>query len=329
MGKTLNLTEGKVSTTLIRFAIPFLISSLLQVLYGAVDTLFMSLFGTPAGISGVASGSQVMNLVSNLFMGLTMGGTVLIGQYIGAKRDEDAAKTVGNVILLFGIVSVVTTVLLLTCGGFILELLRVPTETTAGRSAMDEARSYLFVCSCGTIFIMGYNVVSSILRGMGNSKAPMYFIAAGCATNVIVDYILVGPLNMGATGAALATVASQGLSLLLAIVYIKKKGFPFPFGRRHLRLERNFVWRIVRIGVPVSLQNTLITISFMLILTVTNMMGEAASAGAGVVNKIIDCCMMIPSSFSSAITTCRRRASAPASRSARGRVCVSVCSIRW
>ncbi|MDR2606316.1 MAG: MATE family efflux transporter [Oscillospiraceae bacterium] len=298
MKNTLTLTEGSIWKVLIRFAVPFLLSGLFQVLYGTVDVYFIGHYASGASISGVASANQAMAMITQIFMGLTLGGTVLIGQFMGAEHRDDAAKVTGNMVLMFLAIGVFCTLILTLGNNAINSLMKVPTE-----EALSEANAYMFVCGCGTIFIMGYNVVSSILRGLGNSKAPLYFIAISCSVNILLDYVFVALLHMSAAGAALATIISQGLSLGIGLLYIKRTGLPFEFKRSYLRPDGVFIKRILKIGAPAALQNTMIGFSFSMITTITNGLGEAASAGAGVVGRAIDICMMIPSSFGNAITS--------------------------
>jgi putative MATE family efflux protein len=294
----LTLTEGSVWKVLIRFTVPFLLSGLFQVLYGTVDVYFIGHYASGASISGVTSANQAMMMVTNIFMGLTLGGTVLIGQYIGAERGEEASKVTGNMLLIFAVIGVVCTLILTLGNKSINTLMKVPTA-----EAMAEANGYMFICGCGAIFIMGYNVVSAILRGLGNSKAPLYFIAISCMVNIGLDALFVAVFHMNAAGAALATVISQALSLGIALIYIKKTGLPFAFHRSDLSPDKTVIKRILKIGAPAALQNTMIGFSFSMITTITNGLGQAASAGAGLVGRAIDVCMMIPSSFGNAITS--------------------------
>ncbi len=279
-----------------RFSVPFLLASLLQVAYGAADVFFIGQFDVKEAISGVNAGNQCMNLVNSLFMGLTMGGTVLVGQYVGAKMHKEAASTIGNVILVFGAIAAFTTLAMLAFGKFLISLLQVPQE------AVRDARIYLTICAVGSTFIMGYNIVSSILRGLGNSRAPLIFVAISFVVHIILDFLLIVIIPWGAAGAAVSTVTSQAVSLVLALLYIRKKGLPFAFTRKDIRLDLKIIARIFKIGVPVSMQNFLMTLSFMLITAITNRMGLIYSAGVGVVNSIVNFCLMIPSSVGSAIS---------------------------
>lgn len=296
MNKTMTLTEGRVPSVLVRFSIPFLLASLLQVAYGAADVFFIGKFDYAEAISGVSAGNQCMNLISSLFMGLTMGGTVLVGQYYGANLQREAAATIGNVIIVFAGIAAIATASLLVFGDALITVLQVP------ESAVEDARIYLRICAIGSTFIMGYNVVSSILRGLGNSTAPLVFVTIAFVIHIILDWILIVLIPMGAAGAAISTVISQGISLVISLVYLLKKGLPFAFTRRDIRLDKPIVKRIFKIGIPIALQNELTSVSFMIITAVTNKMGVVFSAGVGVVGSIVNFCMMIPSSLGSAIS---------------------------
>ena len=295
MEKNTNLTEGNIVTTLLKFAFPFLLASLLQALYGAADLVIVGKFSNSASVSAVATGSQVMQTITGIVLGLTTGGTVLIGQYLGGKKEADVAKTIGTMIYIFGIISVVLTLAMILLTGTITNLMHTPTE------ALVYTKHYIFTCSTGIIFIVGYNVVSGILRGLGDSKSPLIFIALACITNIIVDLILVGILNMGALGAAIATISAQGISLILAILFIKKKGFKFEFNKSHLKLNKEKAKKIFKLGLPIAMQDGLINISFLLITTIINSMGVIASASVGVVEKIIIFSMLVPTAFASSI----------------------------
>lgn len=290
-----SLTEGKIVPSLLEFAVPFLLANLLQALYGATDLFVIGRFSNAAEVSAVAVGSQVMQTITGIVLGLATGGTILIGQYWGAKKNRDVARTIGTIIWAFSIIAVVLTIVMALSTGMITTLMRTPKE------AAPYARQYIFICSCGIIFIVGYNVVSGILRGLGDSKTPLLFVAVACAVNMVLDVVLVHTFHMGAAGAALATIFSQAISLLLAILFLKKRGFAFEFSHSDVRLDRPRAKKILRLGLPIALQDGLINISFLLITVITNAMGLIASASVGVVEKIIIFAMLPLSAFSSAV----------------------------
>ena len=290
-----DLTEGKVTSTLLKFAFPFLLASLLQALYGAADLLVVGQFDNSAQVSAVATGSQIMQTITGVILGLTTGGTIIIGNYLGAKKYKDIAESVGTIIWIFGIMAAILTVSMVLLTGTITNLMNTPAE------AFEYTKQYIFICSCGIPFIIGYNALSGILRGVGNSKAPLYFIAVACVTNIIVDLILVGGFHMGAPGAAIATIAAQAISLIIGVMYIKKGGFAFEFNRSHISLEAGKAKKIFKLGLPIALQDGLINISFIIITAVINKMGLTASASVGVVEKIIVFTMLPTIAFASAI----------------------------
>ena len=222
------LLKGNVLKALMIFAIPYMISNLLQVLYGSVDLLVVGQFGQTFDVSGVSIGSQVMSLMTNFVLGLTTGLTVLLGQYVGANEEKKLSKTVGAGIVLSIIMAMIFTILLLMFNQQIVSLMNTPD------SAIEATRNYLFVCSIGVVFIVGYNVVSSILRGLGDSKTPLLFVFISCIINIVVDFILVGYFHMGAMGAAIATVLAQGTSFIFSILYLTKKGLGFHFDKKDI-----------------------------------------------------------------------------------------------
>ena len=293
--KAFSLTEGKVAPTLVRFALPFMLSSLLQSLYGAADLFVVGQYAGAAAVSGVSIGSQIMSTVTMLILSLSMGGTVLIGNCIGQKNDEGAATAIGTMTVLFGLFALLLTPLMLLGTDAGVALMQTPPEAVA------DARDYVFTCSLGLPFIIGYNALSGIFRGLGDSKTPVYFVALATVINIVADFVLVGGLKMGATGAAIATVAAQGLSFLAALVWMCKTGFSFPFARRHLRLDGHAAKRILKVGAPLALQSTSVHLSFLIITAIINTMGLIASAAVGVTEKIMAFAFLPPDAFAAAV----------------------------
>ena len=293
--KAFSLTEGKVAPTLVRFALPFMLSSLLQSLYGAADLFVVGQYAGAAAVSGVSIGSQIMSTVTMLILSLSMGGTVLIGNCIGQKNDEGAATAIGTMTVLFGLFALILTPLMLLGTDAGVALMQTPPEAVA------DTRDYVFTCSLGLPFIIGYNALSGIFRGLGDSKTPVYFVALATVINIVADFVLVGGLKMGATGAAIATVAAQGLSFLAALLYLCKTGFSFPFTRRHLRLDGHAAKRILKVGAPLALQSTSVHLSFLIITAIINTMGLIASAAVGVTEKIMAFAFLPPDAFAAAV----------------------------
>lgn len=291
------LTQGKISTTLLQFALPFLLSSFLQALYGAADLFVVGRFSGAEAVSAVAIGSQVMQTITGIILGISMGGTVLIGRCVGAGREKDAAKAVGTLTLLFAGAAMVLTPAMLFGTGSLVALMETPAE------AVEFARQYVTVCACGIPFIIGYNGVSGIFRGIGDSKTPVYFIALACAVNVVFDFILVGGLHMGAAGAAFATILAQGISFFVSLGYMMKKGLVFPVTKKDFRFNGASAAGILKVGFPLALQDALVNVSFLVITAIINQMGLIASAAVGVVERIIGFAMLPPSAFASAVAT--------------------------
>ena len=289
------LTDGPLTKSLLWFTVPFLLSNLLQTLYGTVDTLVVGNFGSTAGVSAVATGAQTLSLVTFFTMGLSAGSTVLVGQYVGARDGKKAAEVVGNTIIDFTVLSLFMTAAMLLTYPLILTALNVPAE------AMQEARKYMIICSCGIPLIVGYNTVCALLRAIGDSKSPLLFVGIACFVNIFGDLLLTGALHMGAAGVAIATVTAQGVSFIFSLIFIMKKGLSFPFSRHDIRFHRSVTGRIAKIGIPMGVQSILINLSFLFITSIINAMGLTASAAMGIGDKIIGFAFMPQSAFSSSV----------------------------
>lgn len=291
-----DFTQGNILSTLLRFAWPILAAMFLQALYGAVDLLVIGHFGDAAGVSAVATGSQFMQLVTVVTTGLAMGITIAIGQAVGRGSEEDARAAVGNGITVFLIFSAALTVLLLLFTEPVLRLLKTPAE------AFAEATAYVRICSCGAVFIVFYNVLASIFRGTGDSRTPLIVVACAAVLNTAGDIYFIGALDMKAAGAALATVISQGVSVGLCVLIIKKKGFRFTPSRKQLRLKKETAGNIMRLGMPIALQDGLVNISFLVIMAIVNSLGVIPSAGVGVAEKVCAFIMLVLSSFAQSLS---------------------------
>ncbi len=275
-----DLTKGHVLARLIRFAIPFLISNLIQSLYNVADMLIVGRFCGTESMSGVNIGGQVTFILTNTVVGLCMGGTILIGQYIGAKNHDALKKVITTLITLLTALALAITALMIFLREPVLRLIRTPPESFA------ESERYLVVTMAGVIFIFGYNALSAILRGMGNSKQPLYFVTAACVTNIILDLVFVAVFKWNAFGAALATVISQALSVFLCIIFMAKNNFQFDFKPQSFRIFPEQLRLILKIGFPTCVQNSVTSISFMFITAIVNIVGGVtASAGVGAVGK--------------------------------------------
>ena len=291
MSKTLSLTEGKILSSLIRFALPVMAALMLQALYGGVDLLVVGQFSETAEVSGVATGSMVMNTVTMVITGLAMGITIVVGQRIGEGRPDEAGKAIGSGICFFAIVTVLLTVLIIFGSDVIARFMRAPEE------AFTQTSMYIKICGAGSLFIISYNVLGSIFRGVGDSKTPLVTVAIACVLNIVGDLIFVAVFGMGAAGAALATVLSQAISVLISLIIIKRKQQPFAFSKDYLRFDRRIIFTEFKLGAPVALQELLVGLSFLVIQMIVNNIGVTASAGVGVAGKLCTFIMLVPSAY--------------------------------
>lgn len=295
MAQRLELMEGRIGSTLLKFAAPFLLSSFLQALYGAVDLLVVGQYTGSAAVSAVSIGSQIMQTVTGIILGISTGGTVLIARRTGEKNPERAASAVGNLAILFVLLACILAPVLLAFNHQVVAAMDTPAEAVA------EARQYIFICSCGVPFIVGYNAVSGIFRGIGDSQTPVYFIVIACVVNIIGDFVLVGALKMGAAGAALATILAQMVSFIAFLIYMWKKGLPFAFGRKDIRFRRDDMSAILKVGFPLAMQDALVNVSFLAITAILNGLGLIVSAAVGVAEKIMGFAFLPAGAFASAV----------------------------
>lgn len=295
MAQRLELMEGRIGSTLLKFAAPFLLSSFLQALYGAVDLLVVGQYTGSAAVSAVSIGSQIMQTVTGIILGISTGGTVLIARRTGEKNPERAASAVGNLAILFVLLACILAPVLLAFNHQVVAVMDTPAEAVA------EARQYIFICSCGVPFIVGYNAVSGIFRGIGDSQTPVYFIVIACVVNIIGDFVLVGALKMGAAGAALATILAQMVSFIAFLIYMWKKGLPFAFGRKDIRFRRDDMSAILKVGFPLAMQDALVNVSFLAITAILNGLGLIVSAAVGVAEKIMGFAFLPAGAFASAV----------------------------
>ena len=295
--KELDLTQGKIPKVLLKFALPFLAANALQALYGGADLFVVGRYDDASSVAGVAIGSQVMQTITGIILGLTTGTTILIAMATGAKDDKKTANTIGTSIYFFALAAIILTSTMILLHEHIAEIMHTPEE------AMTDTLHYILICSAGIPFIMGYNVACGILRGLGDSQSPLYFVALACVINIGFDFLLVGGFGMRAAGAAIATIFSQGVSFLAALWFLHRRGFHFKFGRDNIKLNKSLSRRIVILGAPIALQDALINISFLIITVIVNQMGVIASAALGVVEKIIVFAMLPPMAVAAAVAT--------------------------
>ena len=297
MTKTNDFTQGDIFLPLLRFSVPILLALILQTAYGAVDLWMVGKFATAADVSAVSTGSQLMHTVTCVVTGLTMGTTVMLGQTLGQGRPQEAGGIIGSSVALFSLVAALLTAFTVLGAGWLATVTKAPAE------AVGQTVAYIRMCGAGLCFITAYNVFGSIFRGMGDSKTPLMTVAIACAVNVAGDYLLVAVLGLGALGAAIATVAAQGISVLVSLLVVSRRGLPFPFSLKDIGLHKARSLRILRLGSPVALQDGLVSISFLVILAIVNSLGLVASAGVGVAEKLCGFIMLVPSAFSQSVTT--------------------------
>lgn len=290
------ILQGKVFAPLLKFAIPLMLSILLQALYGAVDMIVVGKFGDTSSVSAVSNGSQIMITITEIVIGLTMGVTVLIGRFVGAKDDESAAETVGGMIKLFSAVGIVIAVVTALMADEIVLLMKVPAE------AVEKTIDYVRICGSGMVFITAFNVISGLFRGLGDSKSPLKFIAIACTVNIFGDLLLCGVFKMDTTGAAVATVFAQAVSVAFSIYKMKKDGLPFKIEKRHLKRTKNAQKSIVKIGAPVAMQDFLTSVSFLIIMAIINKIGLVASASVGISERLFIFLALVPISFMYALS---------------------------
>jgi putative MATE family efflux protein len=286
-----NLTTGSVFRTILYFALPYLLSYTLQTLYGMADLFIIGQFNGVEAITAVTNGSQIMHMLTVIIVGLAMGVTVTIGRAVGAGKRGEASGIVGNTIVLFASISVVLTVVLVINVKNIVRLVGVPAE------AVEGTIQYLAVCFAGIPFITAYNVISAIFRGMGDSKRPMYYIAVACVANIVIDYVLIGIFGMGALGAALGTTLSQTLSVIISLIAIIKTDTGLTLRKSDMSADRAVMSEILKIGVPVAVQDGCIQVAFIIITVIANSRGLDDAAAVGIVEKIISALFIMPSSM--------------------------------
>lgn len=291
-----NLTNGSVLKNIAYFSLPYLLSYFLQTLYGLADLFIIGQFEGVSSTTAVSIGSQVMHMLTVMIVGLAMGSTVCIGQAVGAGDKNHASAAIGNTVTLFMLLSVVITALLLALVRPIVSVMSTPAE------AADGTRAYLTICFIGIPFITAYNIISSIFRGLGDSKSPMIFIAVACAANIALDYIFIGAMGLGPAGAALGTTLSQAISVVFSLVVILRRKSGISLERRDLHPQRDTMGRLLRIGVPVAAQDGLIQIAFIVITVIANRRGLDAAAAVGIVEKIISFVFLVPSSMLSTVS---------------------------
>lgn len=285
-----DFTQGSILKKLVWFMVPVLGALILQAAYGAVDLLVVGRFGSTSGLSAVSTGSQVLNLVTFVVTQLAMGITVLIARYLGEKKPENIPSVLGGAVLVFAMISVVLCFLLVGFAKPISLLMQAPEES------LDLTVSYVRICGIGIFFIVAYNLLSAIFRGLGDSKSPLLFVLVACVVNIVGDLVLVAVFRLDAAGAAIATVAAQAISVVCAVIILLKKDLPFTLKKQDFRLNLQ-CRKFLKIGLPLALQECLTQLSFLALCAFVNRLGLEASSGYGVASKIVNFAMLIPSAL--------------------------------
>ena len=285
-----DFTQGSILKKLVAFMMPVLGALILQAAYGAVDLLVVGRFGSTSGLSAVSTGSQVLNLVTFMVVQFAMGITVLIARYLGEKKQEQIGAVIGGAVVVFSMISVVLFFLMVCFARPISVLMQAPTE------AVDLTAAYVRICGSGIFFIVAYNLLAAIFRGLGDSQSPLLFVLVACIVNVIGDLVLVAGFHLDAAGAAIATVLAQALSVVFAVLLLIRKKMPFVIARKDFRLNLQ-CRKFLKIGLPLALQEFLTQLSFLALCAFVNRLGLEASSGYGVACKIVNFAMLVPSAL--------------------------------
>lgn len=278
--KDQDLTVGSVHKKLITFAFPLFGANLLQSFYSIVDMLVVGRIVGKVGLVAISNASMISFIINSICIGVTMGGTVLVAQYKGANDEQGQKETVGTLFTLSFIASIIVTVASLLIYASLFSLLNVPSEV------MKDACDYMRIICLGTVFVFGFNAVCSLMKGFGDSKSPLYFVAVATVVNVVLDLLLVGPMNMGTKGAAYATIFSQGVSLMISIIHLKRKNFVFDFRLKSFAIQTDKLITILKVGLPTAVQMVIVNISYLLITGMLNNFGVSVAAASGIGLKV-------------------------------------------
>lgn len=284
-------TEGKILGPLVKFALPVLLALFLQNLYGAVDLMIIGQFSVASDVSAVATGSGMMFTLTTVFIGLAMGATILLGQKIGNGKLNEAGDVIGTATVAFAILGIVFSIVAVIVAPNLAALLQAPAE------AFDGTVTYIRICSSGLLAIIAYNVLGSIFRGIGNSVMPLVTVAISTCINIAGDLLLIAVFKMGVAGAAIATVLAQVFSVIISLIIIKKQGVPFVITKDSFKIKKKVLKNVFKLGIPIALQDTLVSTSFLFITAIVNSLGLVASASVGVAQKLSVFIMLVPSAY--------------------------------
>lgn len=290
MNNKQDFTQGSIFGKMIQFMFPILGALVLQAMYGAVDMLVVGHFGTNAGISAVSTGSSIMNLLTFVLNALATGVTILLGKYLGEKRNDQIGSLIGNAISFFLILAAILSVVLILFARPIAVLMRAPEEAVA------LTAQYIRICGIGFLFVVFYNLISCIFRGLGNSQLPLLFVAIACVVNIVGDLLLIAVFHLNVAGAAIATIAAQAVSVILSLVIIRRQKLPFSFSLKDIRFGKK-TKAFVKVGAPLALQELLTNLTFLALCAFINRLGLDASNGYGIAQKIQSFIMLVPGSL--------------------------------
>ena len=294
--KEQSLVQGNILKSLISFAFPVLLALFLQAMYGAADLIIVGQFADTYEQSGVASGSQLFNMITMVITGLTMGVTVFVGDCIGGGKPDKAGQGIGTGIAIFAVLAIVVTALVVPFSSSLATFMHAPAE------AFAQTSGYVRICGIGAVFITAYNVIGAVFRGIGDSKTPLFTVVIACVINILGDLLLVAGLGMGAAGAAIATVSAQAVSVVFSLYFISKKNLPFTFSKKYIHFDPACLKKILLVGIPIALQEMLVQFSFLFIQVVVNSMGAMESAAVGVAEKVCVFLMLVASAYMQSIS---------------------------
>lgn len=279
-----DFTTGNLSKQLILFALPFMASNALQVLYSTIDMIIVGEYVGTAGLSAVSQSSLILNFATMVTLGFSNAGQVLISQALGAKKHKEMNDVIGTLFSFITILSVILSAVILLLRTWILNVMRIPVES------YDMAMDYLVICGAGLVFTAGYNMVSAVLRGMGDARRPFLFIGIASAVNLVLDILFTGILQWGVAGAAWATITGQAVSFLFSIFYLirRKEAFGFDFRPERFRIQPHYAKMITDLGTPMAIQSGCINLSMMYVNAMVNSVSVVASATFGVGMRIDD-----------------------------------------
>ena len=296
MNEKTNFTQGRILLPLMRFALPVMFAMFLQAMYGAVDLFVVGKFATPEDVSAVSTGSMIMMTLANIMTSMAMGTTIYFGQQIGMGKTKKGGEIIGASIALFAMLGLVMSILIPIFSTGIANIMQAPAD------AFDKTVAYCRICGGGMIAIVAYNLIGAIFRGMGDSKTPLMAVGIACVANIVGDLVLIAGFGLGASGAAIATVGAQVISVLCSVLIVSRRKLGFEFHRSMIRFNKEIIGHVVGLGIPIALQDFLVGISFLVIQAIVNSLGVTASAGVGVAEKVCGFIMLVPAAFMQSIS---------------------------